>query len=125
MPKILLVEDEQILREAYTVLLTAHGYDMDVASNGAEALQLCTKNTYDVILLDLMMPVMDGTTFLKKAGLPKKAPQTRIVLLSNLSSGEDVTEALSLGAQRHEVKSDLSPSQMIALIEQELQLSQQ
>ncbi len=121
MSKILLVEDEKILRDAYTILLTAQdGYQVDAAGNGQEALELCKKENYDLILLDLMMPVLDGTGFLREAMLPTTAPQTRIVIMSNLSGGKEIKEALQLGAHRHAVKSDLGPSDVMAIVESEL-----
>ena len=121
MADILLVEDDYTLRDAYAILLQAHDFALDVAANGQQALDLCKKNTYRVILLDLMMPVLDGAGFLEQALLHKTAPQTRVVLLSNLSSGENLGRALKLGAHRHVVKSDLAPDEVIALIREELQ----
>ncbi len=121
MSKILLVEDEKILRDAYTILLNANNeYHVDTATNGKEALDLCQHNTYDLILLDLMMPVLDGMGFLKQAMLATKSPQTRIVIMSNLSGGKEVLEALQLGAHRHAVKSDLGPSDVMTIVENEL-----
>jgi len=120
MADILLVEDDYTLRDAYAILLQAHSYALDVAGNGQEALDLCKQRKYRIILLDLMMPVLDGVGFLERARLYKTSPQTRVILLSNLSSGEDLGRALKLGAHRHVVKSDLAPDEMIALIEEEL-----
>ncbi len=123
MQKILLVEDEKILRDAYAIMLNAQkGFTLDLASNGEEALNLCKKTQYDLILLDLMMPILDGAGFLEKANLNKKSPHTRIVIMSNLSSGDGLERVLKLGANRHAVKSDLAPSDVIAIIEEELAL---
>lgn len=126
MYKILLVEDEKILRDAYAIILgTQSDYVIDIATNGEEALKFCKKNEYDLILLDLMMPVLDGAGFMEKAGLIKKSPKTRIVIMSNLSSGEGLEKVLKLGAHRHAVKSDLAPTDVVAIIEEELQLAKQ
>lgn len=123
MYKILLVEDEKILRDAYAIILgTQSNYKIDIATNGEEALKLCQDSQYDLILLDLMMPVLDGAGFMEKAVLSKKSPQTRIVIMSNLSSGEGLERVLKFGAHRHAVKSDLSPTDVMAIIEEELQL---
>lgn len=122
MHKILLVEDEKMLRDAYTILLEAQPeYQLDTASNGDEALQLCQKNKYDIILLDLMMPVLDGVGFLRQAKLAKSAPKTRVIIMSNLSSSEGLTEAIKIGVARHEVKSNLSPADVLAILKEELQ----
>jgi len=123
MSKILLVEDEKILRDAYSILLGSRGdYSVDTATNGKEALELCRHNKYDLILLDLMMPVLDGMGFLKEAMLPTTSPETRIVVMSNLSSGKEVKEAIRLGAHRHAVKSDLGPADVMAIVTKELDL---
>lgn len=123
MYKILLVEDEKLLREAYSIMLDANeDYQLDVASNGEEALNLVKKNSYDLVLLDLMMPILDGAGFMEKANLLKKSPHTRIVVMSNLSSGEGLERVLRLGAHRHAVKSDLAPMDVMAIIKEELQL---
>ena len=75
MSKILLVEDEKILRDAYAILLGSQSeYSVDTATNGKEALELCKQNKYDLILLDLMMPVLDGMGFLKEAMMPTTSP---------------------------------------------------
>lgn len=124
MAKILLVEDEKVLRDAFEILLKAQGkYEVDVAANGQEALDYCAVSTYDVILLDLMMPVLDGVGFLQKAGLVTRSPATRVVIMSNLSSGDELARAMKLGAHRNEVKSDLAPSDILAVIKQELDTS--
>jgi CheY-like chemotaxis protein len=119
MRKILVVEDEDILRETYEIILSTEPYDIDTAVNGEEALLKCKENVYDLILLDLMMPVMDGVTFLVKlneyyALLPK------IIILSNLSGGSELQQALKLGAQRNILKASLSPKQLVTTIRKEV-----
>lgn len=122
MPKILLVEDEKILRDAYTILLRSHeAYEVTVVTNGREALDACKAQYFDVILLDLMMPVLDGVGFLENAQLEKTSPDTKVIVLSNLSSGDDIVRVLTLGAHHHAVKSDLAPNEVIALVEMVLQ----
>ena len=121
MHKILLVEDEKVLRDAFLILLEAEKkYEIDVAINGKEALEKCKSTTYDLILLDLMMPVLDGVGFMEKA-LGSKSPSTRIVIMSNLSSGEGLVKALKLGAHRQAVKSDLAPQDVVRIVDEELQ----
>lgn len=117
MRKILLVEDDEVLRETYVAILSTEPYLIDAATNGMEALELCKKNTYDVILLDLMMPLMDGVRFLQKAQpLPAR---TKIIVLSNVSPGELLEQAMKLGAHRSVLKADLSPKQLLALVRYE------
>jgi DNA-binding response OmpR family regulator len=120
MRKILLVEDEPSLREVYSLILNTQPYDIHVAVNGQDALEKCQKNKYDLILLDLMMPVVDGVGFLKqfaaaRGSLPK------VVVLSNLSSGSELVEARQLGVQKSILKSDLSPRQLLSTVRYELE----
>jgi CheY-like chemotaxis protein len=122
MRKILLVEDENVLREAYTLILSSEPYDLYTATNGQEALELCQKYTFDLILLDLMMPVLNGVGFLEQfsADNARFAP-TKVVLLSNLSSGKDLSRALKLGVRRNILKADISPRQLLAAVRYELE----
>lgn len=123
MPKILIVEDEKILREAYTILFAAQkDYDVSTAMNGIEALEFCKKAHYDLILLDLMMPMLDGIGFLKEASLTAKSPDTRVVIMSNLSTGSEIAQALQLGAHSHALKSDLAPKDVMMMVKRELNL---
>ena len=119
MRKILLVEDEPILRETYQIILSTQPYRCDVADNGKVALEKCETQDYDLILLDLMMPTMNGVEFLENF---KKLEEmkTQIIILSNLSSGKELERTRELGVMRSLLKSDLSPSQLIATIRYEL-----
>lgn len=122
MRKILIVEDEEILRESYKLILSTEPYTVMAASDGGEALKICEKHTFDLILLDLMMPRVDGVTFLEKFHLAPDAA-TKVIILSNLSSGEELTKALKLGAHKNVVKADMSPRQLLSLVRYELQSS--
>ena len=119
MRKILLVEDEPILRETYQIILSTQPYRCDVADNGKVALEKCETQDYDLILLDLMMPTMNCVEFLENF---KKLAEmkTKIIILSNLSSGKELERTRELGVMRSLLKSDLSPSQLIATIRYEL-----
>jgi CheY-like chemotaxis protein len=116
MATVLLVEDDNILREVYVTILRAGGFNVDAAANGKIALELCAKATYDLILLDLMMPVLDGVGFLKQTNMKHTAPKTKVVLFSNLSSGSLIEEARALGVDDHVLKSNLTPKSLTALV---------
>jgi CheY-like chemotaxis protein len=123
MRKILVVEDEEILRDTYQLILSTEPYDISVASDGERALALCEHTAFDLILLDLMMPVMDGVTFIER--LAARQPiLPAIVILSNLSSGDELSRALALGARKNVIKADISPRQLLALVRYELQTIQ-
>jgi len=116
MRKILVVEDEDMLRESYKMIISTEPYDLDVAKNGQEALDLCALKDYDLILLDLMMPVLDGVGFLKRF----KNPNTKVIILSNLSSSDTIEEALKLGAESNLVKAAMSPRELLSRVRYEV-----
>jgi CheY-like chemotaxis protein len=121
MSKILLVEDEEIISEPLGIVLRSRPtYNVDIASNGLEALELCKQKTYDLILLDVMMPVCNGVEFMRRAQKEIDLSATKIILLTNLSNGKDVDEALKLGAGQAYVKADLNPSTLLNLVASEL-----
>lgn len=119
MRKILVVEDEPELRDTYELILSTEPYDVNVASNGKQALDLCIGKSYQLILLDLMMPIMDGVQFLESFKV-EEHPNTKIIIISNLSMGEMLNKALELGAQRSVVKADLTPKELLSLVRYEV-----
>jgi CheY-like chemotaxis protein len=121
MRKILLVEDDEILRETYATILSSEPYLLETATNGKEALSMCKDTTYDLILLDLMMPVMNGVEFLKQFW-PFPAI-TKIIVLSNVSPGDLLDKAMKIGAHRSVLKADLSPKQLLAMVRYEVDAS--
>lgn len=102
--KILIVEDEKPLSHALDLKLQHEGFVTTVAHNGQECLQYVQNDAFDVVLLDVMMPVMNGFQVLEELG--KKPNKPVVFVLSNLSQHEDEARALSLGARKYFVKSD-------------------
>lgn len=117
MYKILLVEDDVMIREAFSIVLQLSGqYDVTTAENGQVAITLCTENTYDLILLDIMMPVLDGPGFLKEYATRWPDVATKVVIMSNLSSGSELSIARDYGVDRSVLKSSLTPGQLLAVV---------
>ncbi|MFI5275430.1 MAG: PleD family two-component system response regulator [Candidatus Saccharimonadales bacterium] len=119
MRKILVVEDEPELRDTYELILSTEPYEVRVASNGKQALEICQEKSYQLILLDLMMPIMDGVQFLENFKV-EEHPNTKIIIISNLSMGEMLSKAMELGAQRSVVKADLTPKELLSLVRYEV-----
>jgi len=111
---LLLVEDEKEIREVYQSTLLDAGYVVVCATNGKDALQKIEAGRYDLILLDIMMPEMDGhevmTTLSKDHKMPNKTP---IVLLTNLVNDNTIKDMMRLGASSYIVKVDITPDQLI------------
>ncbi len=116
MYKVLIVEDEDILRRAYVNIFTIEKFKVAEASNGQIALEKIESFKPHIIILDILMPVMGGIEFLEKVNLIKQYPDTKVLVLSNLSDKDTVSQITSLGASKHMVKSSLSPKQLVATV---------
>ncbi len=111
--KVLLVEDEKELLDLYVSLLQQDGYDVESASDGELALKKITNNTYDLILLDIILPKMDGLQVLENLKKTDKLPKGKVVLLTNLGQDLVVAKALEYNVRGYIVKSDYTPEQLL------------
>ncbi len=102
--KILIIEDEKPMARALELKLKGSGFDAQAVFNGEEALVVIKKEKFDLIILDLVMPNMDGFTLLKK--LKENKNKIPLIVASNLSQEEDFKRAKSLGAKDYFVKSE-------------------
>lgn len=123
MQRILIIEDEKPLREAFAYLLESEGFEIACAENGRTALPRLKSFKPDLILLDMLMPVMDGMTFLKQAQLPNKHPTVKTLMLSNLSDAITFDDAHEYGVTNSVLKADLSPMQLVELVKKILSSS--
>ena len=119
MAHILIIEDDPTLQEAYSFILTARGHDVASAYDGNQGLLLDKKQSYDIILLDVHMPVMDGLEFLASYQ-PELPENTKVILFSNMVEPEINKQALALGAYKCVLKSSMTPSAMLELIKSAL-----
>lgn len=112
--RILIVEDDQFLREFYQELLTAEGYSVDIAADGEIGLAKLEEGGFDLVLLDIMLPKKDGVNILKEIRLknPQK-PNGAIVILTNLGQESLIRQCFDLGAVGYLIKSALQPDQVI------------
>ena len=101
--RILIVEDERPLAHALELKLGHEGYETVVALSGAEGLEKAHNEKFDCILLDLIMPEVDGFSFLQEY---RKKSQTPVIILSNLGQEEDKAKAKTLGATDYFVKAN-------------------
>jgi len=120
MAKILLIEDDPLIVKIYKTRLSADGYEVISADNGEAGLKLAQEAPPDLIVLDIMMPKMDGFGVLEKlrAGEPTKG--IPILVYSNLAAEGEVERAKKLGATEFIVKANISPTEMVAKIKQYL-----
>ena len=120
MTKIMVVEDDQSLREIYSIRLTAEGYEIVSAGDGEEALALAVKERPDLILSDVMMPKISGFDMLD---ILRQTPETRdikVILMTALSSDDQKKRGEGLGADKYLVKSQVGIEDVIAAVHEVL-----
>src|SRR2546423_11111857 len=109
MAKILVVEDDLFIRDLYRETLKTEGYEVDTAVDGDDALVKIKQGTYDLILLDIIMPKMDGLNLMRKIKSDPTIPKHgSVVFLSNLDDSDEIKQALELG-NGYLIKSQLTP----------------
>ena len=112
--RILVVEDDPALRDLYVLILKDAGYEVDQAEDGEVALASIQKGGYDLVLLDIVLPKLDGVHILSQLKTnPPVLPNKKIVVLSNLGHDEIVGTAMTLGANGYLIKSDYTPDQIL------------
>lgn len=104
--KILVVEDDITMREIVVAKLTAFGYKVVEADDGKKAIAVWTKEKPDLVLLDLMLPEMDGFSVLEtmRKSVDSKLANTKVIILSNLWSKEDIERTKKLSIEEFMVK---------------------
>jgi DNA-binding response OmpR family regulator len=106
--RILLVEDDRFLRRACEASLRQRGFTVIAAADGEEGLRQARTEHPDLILLDLLMPKLAGVEVLRALKADPEAKSIPVLILSNSSREQDVSEVISLGAVDYWVKADLS-----------------
>jgi len=111
--KIVLVEDDAYIARAYKAGLEYAGFEVMVASDGAEGLKKIRSEKPDMILLDLVMPVKNGFEVLEELRMEDGLRNIPVIILSNLGQDSDVTKGKELGAVDYMVKTDWSMKEVI------------
>ncbi|RKY29684.1 MAG: two-component system response regulator [Candidatus Omnitrophota bacterium] len=104
MAKILIVEDERDIRSLVAKALSAKGYEVFEASNGYEGWYMLQKEKPDLVILDIMMPVMDGMEVLKKIRNHPEFKEMPVIMLTGKSEDKDILEGYSVGADYYITK---------------------
>lgn len=112
--KILIVEDDQFLRDFYQELFETDGFLVDAAIDGETALKKIQENPYDLVLLDIMLPKKDGLQILRDLKInPPASKDVAIVVLTNLGQDTVIKQCFELGAAGYLIKSALNPDQVL------------
>jgi len=116
MPKrILVVDDDEMVLQALGELLKPEGYEVHLISSGAEALKRLDENGYDLLLLDIIMPLMDGFELCRKVREQEKYRETPIVFLTAKSREEDMKSGLAAGANLF-LSKPISPEKLLDIV---------
>lgn len=116
MARILVVEDDHDLNKAYCIILKHEGHDVEQAYDGKEALKKMADFKPELILLDLLMPIMGGLEFLQESDLPKKHQGTKVLIFTNMENSPEVAAAYKLGAHRCIIKSWTAPHNLARVV---------
>ena len=111
--KILIVEDDTFIRELYEDIFRDEGFMVKSAENGMVAKDLLEKEGFDVTLLDIMLPRLDGMTLLREADETVKENFGSVILLTNLGQDAVIKEGFKLGARGYLIKSALTPDEVL------------
>ena len=112
--KLLIIEDEEYLLDLYVEVLRDEGFTVDGAIDGNEGYEAMRKGGYDLVLLDVMLPKMDGFQILQKLSInPPFEPNKGVLILSNLGKDAHVAKGLSYGVRGYLVKADMTPAQLV------------
>mgnify|MGYP001594646631 CR=1 FL=1 len=121
MAKILIVEDEMFVRELYERVLSQNGFEVFTASDGEKGLAIAASAHPDLILLDVMMPGVNGLEVLKRLKADSDLKDIPVVLLTNLGQQSVIQQALDQGASGYLMKVRLTPYQVLAHVKEFLQ----
>lgn len=118
--KILIVEDDTALLNLYTRKFDASGFDVVSAEDGAQGLKQAQEHCPDVILLDIMLPVMNGFEVLKNLKKNKETKEIPVVILSNYGEMPNITEGLMDGAIEYLIKVEHTPEEVLEVVRETL-----
>ncbi|HWB53817.1 MAG TPA: response regulator [Tepidisphaeraceae bacterium] len=120
MATVLVIDDSARDRKPLAKLLKVHGYDVVTASNAYEAMAAFKRKTPDLILLDVMIPPMDGLTFLMLLRQEESGKDIPVIVLTGLENQNTISRAHDLGVRELLVKSQFDPAQLLELIDKHL-----
>ncbi len=110
--KILIIDDDKILCSMYKTKMEVDNFKVFVTNNGNEGIKLARKKKPDLILLDVIMPQIDGFAVLEELKKDDKTKNIPVIILTNLGTDEDKEKGEKIGAVDYLVKADLTPTQI-------------
>lgn len=117
---VLIIEDEKMLSEMYKTKFEMEGFIVKQAFDGKEGLEKARTEKPDIILLDIILPRLDGFLVLKEIKNDSDMKKTPVLLLTNLGQDDDIKKGKSLGADGYFVKANHSPAEIVEQVRQQL-----
>lgn len=111
--KILIVEDDKFLRDLITQKLSAENFEVAIAQDGEEGIRKIEEEKPGLVILDLLLPAIDGFEVLKRMKANPKIADTPVIILSNLGQKEDVERGMALGAKDYMIKAHFTPNEVV------------
>lgn len=116
---ILVIEDDRFIGEMYVRSLRKNGYEVDWVVGGNEGVEAATSKTYDLIMLDVMLPEKQGTEVLSELrGKEDKIPHSRVLVLTNFDQDDESRLAMQAKADGYLIKADITPRRLLDIISQ-------
>ncbi|MBI4138177.1 MAG: response regulator [Candidatus Wildermuthbacteria bacterium] len=116
MAKILIIEDDKFLRELISQKVAREGYEVLDAVDGESGLKMAQAESPDLILLDLILPGMDGFEVLSRIKGDEKTGKVPVVIISNLGQKDDVDKGMAMGAADYLIKAHFTPGEIVEKI---------
>jgi len=112
MKKILLVEDDKFISDIYATKFKEEGFEIEVAADGEDCLNKLTEAKPDLLILDIVLPKVDGWEVLRKIKTDENLKDLKVVILSNISKKENVEKGLKSGIIKYFVKAHYTPTEI-------------
>lgn len=120
MIKIAIVEDDQVISQMYRIKFEADGFDVETAENGRLGLELIEEMKPSIVLLDLMMPEMNGDEMLQMLRKTDWGKDIPVIILTNMGEAEVPKGVMELGVKKVILKADMTPKQVVDLVKKQL-----
>ena len=121
--KILVVDDDPFILDMYVMKFKEQGFQIETATDGKMALERIDAGKPDIVLLDVVMPKMDGFDVIKKIQDSKTSRAFKIIFLTNFGQKEDVERGMELGADGYIIKAHFTPSEVVAKVKELLKIT--
>lgn len=117
--RVLCIEDERFISELYDRALTRGGYQVDFETDGQKGLQKAQTDTFDIILIDLMVPTIDGIEILRSLRDPAKTPhlKAKVIIITNLEQRDDIRADIERQADGYIIKAEITPRELVRILD--------